>query len=109
MTRAAELFIYWSLPRAALAEASSALAAWQARLLAQADGPQALRYLRVDAEASHAESPARATLMETYAWPDGIDDGLLAAWRQRIVTEGDACTAPWRVGPRHIEVFERLP
>ncbi len=67
----------------------------QAALVAAWPGLQARLWERVDAASGHA------TVMETYAAPDGID----AAGQARI----DAALAPCVPGVRHVEVFVPAP
>ena len=105
-----ELFIYWRVAPHALAEAVSAIQAWQAGLRVRHPGLQTRLYRRSDT----AESDA--TVMETYALQgaeqidgalplaDGIDDALHRA----IVEQGAGVAAPWCLGTRHVEVFEPL-
>jgi hypothetical protein len=96
MPVARELFFYWKLAPADLDAAAAALHAFHAAL--------GIVGLRVRVLRRADDGGALATLMETYALADGVDETL----RRRLVDEGDALTAPWRQGPRHAEVFEPL-
>jgi len=83
-----ELYFYWR----ALGGAASALQAtrtFQQTLAARWPDLQTRLLVRSDG----------TTLMEVYA---GADEAML----ERLVVEGDAATAPWRSGPRHLEVFD---
>lgn len=90
-----ELFFYWRLPADAVPAAQAALRAWHRGLDAAGTALLPRLYVR------HAsESGGPSTLMEVYAAPE--------AWRERLVSEGDALTARWRSGPRHLEDFDEL-
>jgi hypothetical protein len=96
MTAAArELYLYWRTSRADAAAATHAIRAWQQALTMDHPGLQARLLRRAD------EVVAELTLMETYAVPGGIG----AALQQQIAERGDAVSALWRRGPRHVEVF----
>jgi hypothetical protein len=96
-TSGRQLFIYW---RCAGAERDAALAATralQARLREQLPGLQAQLFVRTDTEAA-----GTATLMETYARPEGLD----ATAQRRIEHEAGAALQAWCQGGRHVESFE---
>jgi hypothetical protein len=93
-----EVFIYWRLAAPDREDAVAAIAVCQRELCARLAGLRTGLYLRTDA----GDGPL--TLMETYGHPLAIDDVM----RCQIVEAGDAATARWRVGPRHVENFERL-
>ncbi len=94
-----ELFIYWLVPAGCLADAATATQTWQQALAEQQPALRCGLYRRADA----AGGPD--TLMETYAAAGGIDDALL----RTIASAGDAATAGFRDGARHLEIFEPLP
>ena len=93
-----ELFIYWRTSGNDAAAARQAMRVCQQSLSAQFDGLRPRLLQRIEEAGDHA------TLMETYA----IDGGIDAALQQRIVDAGNAASAPWRQGARHVEVFEDL-
>jgi hypothetical protein len=98
-----EVFVYWKLAPEVLAEAVAGTGTFQRAMALAAPGLQARLLVRCDDGAA-----ATATLMETYALPaqpGGIGDALLA----RLRHDGDAATAPWRHGARHVEVFAEPP
>jgi hypothetical protein len=90
-----ELYIYWRMGSADAAAASLAIRAWQLALQKAHPGLRARLLRRAD------EAAAEVTLMETYLQPGGIDPAL----QQHIADAGDAVSAAWRRGPRHLEVF----
>lgn len=85
-------FFYWRVAPESASAALAALRSWQCSLapigLAQAAG----LFVR--------HEPGRCTVMETYVASD--------ADLPRLQQEGDAATAPWRVGERHLESFNRV-
>lgn len=89
-----DLYFYWRLPVESVAAADAAFRAWHQEFNAEGAGLSARLFVR------HAEAPEASTLMEVYAASD--------AWRERLVQEGDALSARWRSGPRHLEVFDEL-
>jgi hypothetical protein len=89
-----ELYFYWHADAPQGVRAMEAVAAAQREWQARWPGLQARLLQR-------AEGP-RATWMEVYVRPGGIDDALQAM----LVAEGDARFAPWIDGRRHLEVFE---
>jgi len=96
-----ELYLYWRTSLADLPAARLAMQTFQHRQTLSAPGLRARLLQRADAPDS------AATLMETYALPasaGGIGDAL----RERIVQGGDAASAPWRAGPRHLETFSEI-
>ena len=100
-----EVFVYWKLAPEALADAVAGTHTFQRALALATPGLQVRLLVRCD-EGEHAV--ATATLMEIYALPahpGGIGDTLLARLRE----DGDAATAPWRRGGRHVEVFAEPP
>lgn len=107
-----ELYVYWRLARSDLEAARAALQGWQRRLCAEVAELDAALYLRADegADVQANEGADEATLMETYrieagAGMAGVSPGVEA----RIRAEGDALSAAWRRGPRHVEVFVPCP
>lgn len=83
-----ELYFYWR----ACGDARQALEAtrrFQQAFVARRPGVAPRLLLRSDG----------STLMEVYA---GVDE----AAQQALVIEGDAATAPWRAGARHLEAFD---
>lgn len=95
---ARSLFVYWKTPRATMAPAAAAVAGAQRELVARHPGLQARLYRRADAD----DGAEPATLMETYACDGGIDEAL----GQAIGEAADRAGAAYRLGPRHVEVFE---
>jgi hypothetical protein len=93
-----ELFIYWRLAAADRSDSVAAVARCQSELCERFPGLRAGVYLRTEA----GDEPL--TLMETYAHALKLDQAM----RGLIVEAGDAATARWRAGPRHVETFERL-
>ena len=93
-----ELYLYWHVAPADLAAAATALRAFQAGLTARQPGLQCRLLRRSD------DRDPRATLMETYRHPGGVDAGLQA----QIVALGAQAVAPWCQGQRHVELFEPL-
>jgi hypothetical protein len=93
-----ELFIYWRLRSADLAAAIETVRRFQAGLGARCGGLAAGLYQR------HHAGGVAVTLMETYRIPGGVGPALEA----EIVADGDLLFAPWCVGERHVEAFERL-
>jgi len=91
------LFVYWKTDAAAAAPAAAAMAAFQQALRQRHADLVTRLYRRVD------DAGPAATLMETYARPEGIDAAL-----QAEITDAGAC-ARWCRGPRHVEVFEAWP
>ena len=83
-----ELYFYWRALGSA-AEAVQATRRFQQSIEARRPGVTARLLLRGDG----------STLMEVYA---GADE----ATQEVIVVEGDGATAPWRSGPRHLEIFD---
>lgn len=99
-----ELYVYWRLAHADVDAALAALRGWQRQLESEAAGLHAGLYLRADAPA------AEATLMETYRVDTGSGAaGVTADLQARLAAEGDALSAPWRRGSRHVEVFVPCP
>ena len=89
------LFVYY---RVAIADLSTAVAAahrLQAALRARHPGLDAALLRRPEVR------DGTATLMETYAAADGVDETLAAEIERRAVDAG-------LPGPRHVEVFEPL-
>ncbi len=95
-----ELFVYWRLAPHDVGAARQAMQQFQQQLEAGWPGLHARLHLRADEDGA-----AHATLMETYAREGGIAPGLQAD----IVALGTQAAARWCRGPRHVEVFERLP
>ena len=93
-----ELYLYWHVAPADLAAAAAGMRAFQAGLMAAQPGLQCRLLRRSD------DRDPRATLMETYQRPGGIDAGLQA----QIVALGAQAVAPWCDGQRHVELFEPL-
>ncbi|MCY7314600.1 MAG: DUF4936 family protein [Rubrivivax sp.] len=93
------LFVYWHVEPGRLDEATAVTQTWQQALCRQHPTLQASLYRRTDAD------PGRRTLMESYSAPGGIDEALM----HTISAQGEAATAAWRQGARHVEVFEALP
>lgn len=85
------LFVYWRIDAALLDDTLASVRAAQARLRADWPGLQARLWLRSD-------PGVPATVMETYAAPEGID----AAGQARV----DAAVAPCVPTTRHVEAFE---
>jgi hypothetical protein len=96
---ARELYLYWRTGSADAAAATVAMRAWQ-QALQRAHPDLQARLLRRADEAA-AETKPEITLMETYLQPGGIRPAL----QQHIADAGDAASATWRRGPRHVEVF----
>ena len=96
-----ELYLYWRTALANLPAATAAMQAFQRQQSLSTPGLQARLLQRVDA------SGGDATLMETYKLP-AVAGGIGDALRQRIADGGDAASAPWRVGARHLEVFSEV-
>jgi hypothetical protein len=93
-----ELFIYWRTAPHDAAAAIQAVAAAQAALRQAHPGLQARLLQRSDADG------AQVTLMETYGRAArGIDLAL-----QDAIETAAGSTARWRVGARHLEVFDAL-
>lgn len=92
---ARELYLYWRTGRADAAAATIGIRAWQQDLQKEHPGLQARLLRRAD------QSAAELTLMEIYTAPGGIGPAL----QQHITDRGDAVSAAWRRGPRHLEVF----
>jgi hypothetical protein len=91
---ALELYLYWKASPRDAASAIAALAEWQRRLAADVPGLEARVLLRDDA----------ATVMEVYRV--AAEAGGVPPWLEaRVVEAGDAITAPWRRGSRHVERF----
>ena len=94
-----EAYVYWTLPSEALGEALPAMGVFQQALALAAPGLVARLLLRQDDAGGGV-----ATVMETYALPShpaGLGDALL----DHIHSQGDAASAPWRGGTRHVELF----
>lgn len=101
---ARELYVYWRLARADLDAARTALVGWQRRLRGEVAGLNAALYLRAD------DTGEEATLMETYRVDAGDGAaGVGPTLDARVRAEGDALSAPWRQGSRHVEVFLPCP
>jgi hypothetical protein len=94
-----ELFVYWHVTFSHAEAASNAAAAMQVALCAAHPGLVARLYRRADL------TLAQATLMETYAHPQGVGLDL----QQHLDRLALAALGSWVVGARHTEVFERLP
>jgi Domain of unknown function (DUF4936) len=94
-----ELFVYWKVAGVDWNEAVSALRLFQRGLALGARGLEARLLRRADEPASGV-----VTLMEIYALP-GNAGGVHPALRREIVEVGDTVSAPWRQGPRHVEMF----
>jgi Domain of unknown function (DUF4936) len=92
---APELYFYWRANPADSAAVKASVQAWQATLRHGQPGLQTRLLHRSEVAASDM------TWMETYALPCGIGPAL----QQQIAERGDVVTAPWRRGPRHLEVF----
>jgi hypothetical protein len=82
-----ELYFYWRIAGDAGA-ALGAVRRFQQAVTARWPAASARLLLRADG----------STVMEVYA--------AAGAERAALVAEGDAATAPWRAGPRHLEVFD---
>jgi len=93
---ARRLYIYYRVPAVDAALCCGEIVQWQRALCAALPGLQAELLRRPQADAQ-----ALATLMETYAAPQGIDDALQA----RIETEALAVVGTRLIGARHTEVF----
>ena len=94
---ARSLYVYYRIDAAKVAEAAAAVRGFQGRLRESHPALQAALLRRP------GEQDGQVTLMETYALPGGIDDGL-----QARIDEAAACLSPWQRGARHTEVFEPL-
>jgi hypothetical protein len=92
---APELYFYWRANPADMAAVKTAVQTWQAAVRHAQPGLQTRLLQRAEVAAPEV------TWMEIYALPGGIGPAL----QQHIVERGDAATAPWRRGPRHLEVF----
>ncbi|MEO5733399.1 MAG: DUF4936 family protein [Rubrivivax sp.] len=96
---ATELFVYWRCAAADVGAAERALRALQQRFRQQLPGLLAALYRRSD------DGTAGITWMETYARAEG---GLTPADRAAVQADAAAALAPWCVGERHEEMFDRL-
>lgn len=99
---ARELFIYWKLVAADLPAAARAASRVQAALCRAHPGLVARLHRRADLK------DGIATLMESYAHPDGVGSALQAAIEDAIATVEDGATPAWRLGARHVEAFESI-
>jgi hypothetical protein len=90
-----ELYLYWRTGSADAAAATVAMRAWQQALQRAYPGLRTRLLRRAD------EAAPETTLMETYLQPGGIGPAL----QRHIADAGDAASAPWRRGARHVEVF----
>jgi hypothetical protein len=101
-----ELFIYWRVASADLAEAMAALHRFHDRLRQMYPGLQAGRYLRSDraGATSGADADQAATVLETYADGQGVDEAMAATIR----TEGESALGRLALGQRTVEAFERM-
>lgn len=96
-----ELYLYWRTSQADLPAATKAMLAFQQQQTVAWPGLRARLLRRADAAGD------AATLMETYALPSNAG-GIGKTLRQHIIDSGDAASAPWRDGARHIEVFSEI-
>jgi hypothetical protein len=106
MSSPSEWFVYWAVPAADVDAAVNALQRWHGQLQDDYPGLQTARYVRPDAR---PDRPDRHTVMETYAPGAALSAEALANWVAVLRQTGDAVSAPWRLGSRHIEAFQRLP
>ena len=106
MISAPEWFVYWAVAAGDVPAASEALRGWHERLESQHPGLHASRYARPDAR---PDRPDRHTLMETYRFDASLPEEEQARLTETLRNEGDALSARWRLGARHVEVFQRLP
>jgi Domain of unknown function (DUF4936) len=91
-----ELYLYWRARPGVGREAVTAAAAFQQRWRERVPDLDARLLQRAEGE--------RATRMEIYTRPGGIDAELQRA----LVEEGNLALAPWLDGARHLEVFEPI-
>ena len=100
-----ELYIYWRVAPADADAACAAMRAWQHTLTLDVRGlrPRLLR--RVENAAVPGTAQPSVTLMEIYAI-SGQHPGMTPAVQQRIIDGGNAASAPWRQGVRHVELFD---
>ena len=96
-----ELYAYYRVTPANAQAALQAVLAFQQRLLEQHPGLAARVLRRAD------DGSADVTLMETYAFDDGVRRGIDDALRSRIEEAAAALTAMLS-GPRQTEVFDAL-
>jgi Domain of unknown function (DUF4936) len=89
------LFIYWKIDPDALPAALERVREAQAALRARWPGLETALWQRAEPDG------AQATVMETYAAPDGIDDDA----RARIESALAAALAGQPAGTRHVEAF----
>ena len=96
-----QTFIYWRVPQEQLDAAVLVLQAWQQTCMRDTPGLVARLYLRAAADGSDAV----ATVMETYA---GARPGTASDERchEHLRVAGDAVSAAFRIGPRHVEIFD---
>jgi hypothetical protein len=97
-----ELYLYWKLAPGHRETALAALREFQRASELSAPGLAARILLRDDDRSD--DGPI--TLMEIYARP-GVPGGVDPQLQAQIASAGDAATAAWRIGPRHLEVFVR--
>ena len=99
------LFVYWKVSpehlSAAIAAARAVQAGWRQRQPALA----AELYIRADADDGIDRDGGLATVMETYAQLEGVDEPT----RQALIADGQLALAPWCTRGRHVEHFDRLP
>jgi hypothetical protein len=99
---ARELFIYWKLDAARLPAAAATTARLQAGLCQAQPGLVARLHRRADVK------DGVATLMESYAHPDGVGSELQAAIEAAMASAEADVSPAWRIGPRHTEAFESI-
>jgi hypothetical protein len=106
MNSAPEWFVYWAVAATDVPAASEALRRWHERLEGLHPGLHTSRFGRPDAR---PDRPDRHTLMETYRFDASLPEEAGARLAETLRNEGDTLSAPWRLGARHVEVFQRLP
>ena len=96
-----QLFIYWRLPSSELAEALVSMRQLQGKLSSSHKGLVCSLFARSDS--------ADATLMESYAIESAISPSGIDVQLQREITDlGDDQSSAWRMGLRHVEVFDEV-